>query len=61
MELIIKDINLISNKLKDKEGNVFTIKDYTKSLEGKINGITLKGEAGEKEISIHDLKFYERL
>jgi len=39
-------------KLWDSEGNEFTI------IGGVKDGLTLRGEAGDKEISIHDLKFY---
>jgi hypothetical protein len=39
-------------KLWDSEGNEFTIIGSVK------DGLTLRGDAGDKEISIHDLKFY---
>lgn len=41
-------------KLWDSEGNEFTIIGGVKDG----YGLTLRGDAGDKEISIHDLKFY---
>ena len=40
-------------KLWDSEGNEFSI------IGGVNNGLTLRGEAGDKEISMHDLQFYK--
>jgi len=40
-------------KIWDSEGNEFTI------MGGVKDGLSLRGEAGDKEISIHDLKFYK--
>lgn len=49
-------------KVKDSEGNIFTVTGYTFELiTNKLNGVTLKGEGGEKEISIYDLEFYEEI
>jgi len=49
-------------KVKDSEGNIFTVTGYTfEQITNKLNGVTLKGEAGEKQISIHDLEFYEEI
>lgn len=42
-------------KVKDSEGNIFTVI----SIIG--NAVTLRGEAGEKEICFSDLKFYTEL
>jgi len=51
-------VNLIGKKLRDSEGNIFFITEYTYSADGKKNGYTLKGNGGEKEISKYDLNFY---
>lgn len=49
-------------KVKDSEGNIFTVTGYTfERITNKLNGVTLKGAAGEKQISIHDLEFYEEI
>ena len=50
--------NLINTKICDREGNVFLIKVLTKDSNGRFNGFGLKGEAGTKEISKYDIKFY---
>jgi len=39
--------------IQDTEGNVFLIQSIVRLT------VQLKGEAGEKEISIHDLEFYK--
>ena len=49
---------LIGKKVMDSENNIFTITKLTFDREGYHNGFALRGEAGEKEISKHDLKFY---
>ena len=44
---------LVGSKIKDSEKNIFIVKDF------ENNGVTLKGQAGEKEIAQYDLKFFE--
>jgi len=47
----------------DSEGNKFVVEKFTFSLEGVLNGFYLKGVdgRGDKEISLHDAKFYKEL
>lgn len=51
-------LNLIGKKVMDSENNIFTILDVTFDSNKNINGYILKGSAGKKEISKHDLRFY---
>jgi len=44
----------------DSEGNRFRVGGFTKSREGVVNGIYLKGERGDKEISLRDMRFYKK-
>ena len=46
-------------RIKDSEGNIFIITEITKDGDtGYPNGVSLKGEAGEIEISSFDLLYY---
>jgi len=52
-------MNFIGLKIQDTEGNIFVITEITVDREtGYPNGVILKGEAGEKEVSSFDLLFY---
>lgn len=49
-------------RVEDREGNQFVITEFTFDRDGhELNGVSLKGQGGEKEISIHDLKFYKEI
>ena len=53
----------MAKKLKvvcDSEGNKFRVVGFTKNREGFVNGFYLKGERGEKEISLRDAQFYKK-
>jgi len=55
----MKTLTQIKTIVKDSEGNEFVVEGFTFSLEGVLNGFYLKGERGDKEISLHDAKFYK--
>lgn len=50
---------MIGLKIKDKEGNVFLIKDITFDKDTMCpNGVKLTNERGSKEISSFDLLYF---
>jgi hypothetical protein len=50
---------MIGIKIQDTEGNIFIINGITTDKDtGYPNGLSLKGEAGQKEISSFDLLYF---
>lgn len=50
---------MVGLKIKDAEGNIFIITGITTDKEtGYPNGLSLRGEAGQKEISSFDLLYF---
>lgn len=52
----------VGSKIEDREGNRFVIQDFTRDRETReINGVSIKSASGHKEISIHDLQYYNEV
>ena len=50
----------IGTRIKDSEGNEFVINGYSYDRTShELNGVSLKGVGGSKQISIYDIKFYK--
>jgi hypothetical protein len=43
----------------DAEGNMFTVKGFTRNLQGAVSGFYLQGERGAKEIPLSEYKFFK--
>lgn len=57
--MIAKRTNKIGKYVYDTDKNKFFVQGYTRNRQGRINGVTLIGDRGRKEISLSDLKFYK--
>ena len=49
-----------SKEVCDSNGNKFTVKGFTHSLDGVVNGFYLVGKRGDKEIALSDARFFKK-
>ena len=56
-----KPVGATSKIVYDSAGNEFKVLNFTKSLEGKVNGFLLQNTnlRGEKEVGLSEYKFYK--
>ena len=48
-----------SKEIFDLEGNRFTVKGFTRNMQGAVNGFYLSGDRGAKEIPLSEAKFFK--